>query len=575
MPQELETTLRRPQELGEGEFVTSPRTPPEFPDEFNFEMSTRTPQAPTEAEFATSPRGLQEFPEDLNFVTSSRTAQELANGDFATSPRTFQEFPDDLLHFGTPSEPPQEPSAGEFEAEWWVLVVCVIGLACGALTSARLLHHGTSANLRRFPSTAARVLLCSQAAAGLLQVTVASPVLLLALAYCYGGKVCVCVGWASWGWAWGVQGAGALAIAYERVRVMGRPLRGVLAPRTAVILAGAAWACGGAMGVAMGKGLQCTFPSSSSSYSFSSCGHPSVAAAVLVAAFLPLLLLVVLWAQGVRRLRQAPATSTSCPAYVREVPKWRLTTPQPSDNLEAIMFTVSRWAAPLLVAAPSSCSPPPGRPSKPALHAEALLEGSRSPSPVYSRRSSMLEEDTFTVGGIYMGSLKSHIRAHSGFCTDQNVRSQGCQTGEDEASPPVIEWRVLPPTPTLQEPPPVLTAPEVTSVGVQCCSVAQTPSQTPRGGSLAKDFDRLVVWETSVKVESSRAAPALALSAVQALTGVFLPLVVLGLHVGAPGSVWAWWVILLALTVTNPAPALAHCSYFLAEACVRDRLREV
>lgn len=195
MPQELteegdfQTTLKRPQGIGEDEFMTSPRTLQEFPGDFNFELSTRTPQEPTQGEFTTSPRGFQELPEDLNFIASSRTPQELDTGEYVTSP-AFQELPDDLP-FGTSLVPRQETAAGEFEAEWWVLVVCVAGLACGALTSARLLHHGTSASPRRFPSTAARVLLCSQAAAGLLQVTVASPVLLLALAYCYGGKVCV------------------------------------------------------------------------------------------------------------------------------------------------------------------------------------------------------------------------------------------------------------------------------------------------------------------------------------------------------------------------------------------------
>ncbi|MPD01005.1 hypothetical protein E2C01_096515 [Portunus trituberculatus] len=73
------------------------------------------------------------------------------------------------------------------------------------------------------------------------------------------------------------------------------------------------------------------------------------------------------------------------------------------------MFTVSQWAAPLLAGSTSSL-PASGSAPSPTLHPEALLEGSRSPSPVYSRRSSMLEEDTFTHGGVYIGSLQSHIR---------------------------------------------------------------------------------------------------------------------------------------------------------------------
>lgn len=46
------------------------------------------------------------------------------------------------------------------------------------------------------------------------------------------------VGWVAWGWAWGVQVLGVVAISYERVKAMNRPLRGVLHPRTAVFLAG-------------------------------------------------------------------------------------------------------------------------------------------------------------------------------------------------------------------------------------------------------------------------------------------------------------------------------------------------
>lgn len=88
-----------------------------------------------------------------------------------------------------PSASPPRVPADEFEAEWWVVAVCVVGLVCGAITSARLLHHGASSAQGSFPTTASRVLLCSQAAAGLLQVTVSSPVLLLALADCYRGAV--------------------------------------------------------------------------------------------------------------------------------------------------------------------------------------------------------------------------------------------------------------------------------------------------------------------------------------------------------------------------------------------------
>ncbi|KAK8378779.1 hypothetical protein O3P69_009477 [Scylla paramamosain] len=175
--------------------------------------------------------------------------------------------------------------ASEFEAEWWVVAVCVTALVCGALTSARLLHHGTSSTRSSFHTAASRVLLCSQASAGLLQVTVSSPVLLLALADCYKGKVSAwacSVGWVAWGWAWGVQVLGVLVISYERVRCMGRPLQGVLAPRTAIFLAGAAWLCGGVVGVTMGKGLQCSLVSR---------GQPGVAVGVLAGALLPVVLL--------------------------------------------------------------------------------------------------------------------------------------------------------------------------------------------------------------------------------------------------------------------------------------------
>lgn len=92
------------------------------------------------------------------------------------------------------------------------------------------------------------------------------------------------------------------------------------------------------------------------------------------------------------------------------------------------MFTVSQWATPLFDGSASS-TPATGSAPSPALHAEALLEGSRSPSPVYSRRSSMLEEDTFTVGGVYIGSLQSHIRVST--CTGQEGQGAGDITNRE------------------------------------------------------------------------------------------------------------------------------------------------
>ncbi|KAK8378719.1 hypothetical protein O3P69_009436 [Scylla paramamosain] len=234
----------------------------------------------------------------------------------------------------------------------------------------------------------------------------------------------------------------------------------------------------------------------------------------------------------------------------------------------AIMFTVSQWAAPLLAGSTSSL-PASGSAPSPTLHPEALLEGSRSPSPVYSRRSSMLEEDTFTHGGVYIGSLQSHIRAHSGLCRDQNVRSQGCQTGEEEVSPPVVEWRVLPPTPTQQEALP-LPAPsaEMADIGVQCCAGMEATSPSPRDSkmALAGEMDRLVVYQNSSQVVAKSAAPAFLLSLVQALLGIPLPLIGLALQLMDTRPVWGWRVTLTALAFTSPSPALAHCAYLWAAA---------
>lgn len=166
-------------------------------------------------------------------------------------------------------------------------------------------------------------------------------------------------------------------------------------------------------------------------------------------------------------------------------------------------------------------------------------------------------------------------QAHSGFCTDQNVRSQGCQTGEEEASPPVVEWRVLPPTPTLQEAPPDPIIPEVTSVGVQCCSAIQAPSPSTRSSGMAKELERLVVCENSMRVEAARAAPAFVISVVQVLMGVPLPLVAMALHLSDPGPLWGWHVTLMALMVTIPAPALTHGAYLLMAAWTRSRMGNV
>ena len=159
-------------------------------------------------------------------------------------------------------------------------------------------------------------------------------------------------------------------------------------------------------------------------------------------------------------------------------------------------------------------------------------------------------------------------QAHSGFCTDQNVRSQGCQTGEEESSPPVVEWRVLPPTPTLQETPPLPAAPQVADIGVQCCGGIEAASPHPRGNRVAGELDRLLVHENSCRVEAVNATPAFVLSVVQALMGIPLPLIALALQLMDPGPVWAWRVTLIALAFTSPAPALAQGAYLFAVASI-------
>ncbi|XP_063844739.1 uncharacterized protein LOC135091224 [Scylla paramamosain] len=142
------------------------------------------------------------------------------------------------------------------------------------------------------------------------------------------------VGWVAWGWAWGVQVLGVLVISYERVRCMGRPLQGVLAPRTAIFLAGAAWLCGGVVGVTMGKGLQCSLVSR---------GQPGVAVGVLAGALLPVVLLGGLWTHGIRKLRRASTsvqtgTGSSFCFTGDNASRWRLPPPRPSHNLEVNQF---------------------------------------------------------------------------------------------------------------------------------------------------------------------------------------------------------------------------------------------
>lgn len=136
-------------------------------------------------------------------------------------------------------------------------------------------------------------------------------------------------------------------------------------------------------------------------------------------------------------------------------------------------------------------------------------------------------------------------------------------------SPPVVEWRVLPPTPTLQETLPLpKPSAEMSDIGVQCCPAVESTSPSPQDSrmALAGETDRLVVHQNSSHMVAEGAAPAFLLSVVQALLGIPLPLIGLALQLMDTGPVWAWRVTLITLAFTSPSPALAHCAYLWAAA---------
>ncbi|KAK7071534.1 hypothetical protein SK128_006234, partial [Halocaridina rubra] len=105
----------------------------------------------------------------------------------------------------------------------------------------------------------------------------------------------------------------------------------------------------------------------------------------------------------------------------------------------AVLCSVGQWTLPLLMNISQRPAKVGTKPA-PLSHLTIPYHGEMSTSPCPSPGA--MSEDTFALGGVYIGSLESHVRTHQDFCSGMNVRSQSCQTGEKEVSPPVIEWRM-------------------------------------------------------------------------------------------------------------------------------------
>ncbi|ROT73992.1 hypothetical protein C7M84_007524 [Penaeus vannamei] len=250
---------------------------------------------------------------------------------------------------------------------------------------------------------------------------------------------------------------------------------------------------------------------------------------------------------------------------------WWADIPQPQDKLQALLCSIGQWTAPLLVGASSTSSV-----AQPALtKGDAPKGGAETSKGVSSSTipsTPLDEEDTFTLGGVYIGSLESHIRTHQAFCSGMNVRSQGCQTGELEASPPVIEWRIQMSTEELSR-----ASPTLEDVATQCSfagegewpRVSRSPSQRSAcqvlqvsGEVCVRDARARLAGRT--RVEAGRSLPALLLVLLQMLLWLPLPISALTLYFSSCSATWAWRVLLVVLTVTNLSPALTSAVYLVA-----------
>lgn len=158
------------------------------------------------------------------------------------------------------------------------------------------------------------------------------------------------------------------------------------------------------------------------------------------------------------------------------------------------------------------------------------------------------------------------FQTHQTICSGLNYRSQGCQTGEMEASPPVIEWRMHSSASREKLP----QCPSMAHVGVQCLGLweAAAPHSPASGlGQVAGDVcvrDARAQLMGRTRVEATRALPAFIMALIQALLWLPLPIASLTLYLMPAEVGWAWKVMLITLSFTSLAPALAPAAFVVA-----------
>ncbi|XP_071550031.1 uncharacterized protein [Panulirus ornatus] len=520
----------------------------------------------------------------------------------------------------TPTTPPWVP--GNFHVEDSTLVACVVSgvttLVCGVVASAGVflgkVPRGTTRRL-----TGTRVLLCSYVAAGLIHLFGFTPILLAAVVHNnrrleIESWACS-VGWLAWTWAWAVQVVGVVSISYERYRAVTRPMADPLATRLALLLAGLSWVCGGVVAVLVAGGLPHSVLKLACAPAIDA-HHPdldflkALVFVVTPGGLLGYCILGYLWVRTIVVARrqgcilagnndeadrkasdvgvgscgrsQCPchgevelvtvsrSSGAFCPSCVSR--GWWTLTPKPQDRLQALVRPLGQWTAPLLVHSTSSSmgkhipSTASDTTQKMVLaQSGGEMGGSRCPSPALPGHAPD-QEDTFTLGGVYIGSLESHIRTHQAICSGLNYRSQGCQTGEMETSPPVIEWRMHPSASREELP----QRPSLAHVGVQCMELLEDTTlrlQTSGLGQVEGDVcvrDARARLTGRTRVEAGRARPAFVMALVQAMFWLPLPIASLTLYLMPVEVGWAWQVMLLTLSFTSLAPALAPAAFIIA-----------
>ncbi|XP_068232483.1 uncharacterized protein [Palaemon carinicauda] len=494
------------------------------------------------------------------------------------------------------------------------VILCVVTLVSGMAVVCGVLSGDGGFRRTMFSKfNSARILQCSHVAAGILNIMIFTPTLLSAVIRNYLHQEPVdwlCnLGWLTGTWGWTVQLFGTSLINYERFAAVTSPITGQVSTSTSLILAGISWICGGAV-AGMINGVFKESPI----ILICTCKSDFDYLDSIIYVLLPLGLVtyaitgcfwVVIVVAAKRQGRVTASRDCSlenessvgscsrpkCP-YHREVelvtiakssspfcPRcatigWWATSPRPENRTQALLSSVGKWTVPLVLGMNNvNSSIPQGKTNPPSSDHHLSIpysgEMSTSPCPSPGPFSKGNHEDTFTMGGIYIGSLESHIRTHQAFCSGLNIRSQGCQTGTTEVSPPVIEWRMN--TSHSSE---KLNRPQMTHVGVQCnpkdfSNESQTEQTVSYMLQLAGEVcvrDARARLAGRTHLEYARTLPVFMLTLCQII--LWLPLAVTVLIVKFTCySVEGWEAIIITVCIGNLSPAFAPLLYFAAARC--------